>query len=124
MYRNKEVVVKLSEEANQTFVKLSKISSQEKQRGIDSSFHQTLLRSIFRVRDLLKENPFAGDQIEKRRIPKEYISKYDADNIWRIELSNRLRLIYTINSNQIEIITFVLDIFDHKDYDKVFGYKH
>ena len=26
--------------------------------------------------------------------------------------------------NQIEIITFVMDIFNHKDYDKVFGYKH
>ena len=26
--------------------------------------------------------------------------------------------------NRIEIITFIIDIFNHKDYDKVFGYKH
>jgi hypothetical protein len=29
-----------------------------------------------------------------------------------------------ITGNEIEIITFVLDIFDHKDYDKLLGYKH
>ena len=32
-------------------------------------------------------------------------------------------MIYTITGNDVEIITFVLEIMDHKDYDKVFGYK-
>jgi Txe/YoeB family toxin of Txe-Axe toxin-antitoxin module len=76
------------------------------------------------VRDLLKQNPFAGDQVPKRQIPGKYVLKYDADNIWRIELANRWRLVYTISGDNIEIITFVMDIFDHKKYDKVFGYKH
>ena len=124
MYKNKEVIVKLSEEANEVYEELNKIVGEEKKKGIESSFHQSLLRSIKRVKELLKENPFAGDQIPKRQIPKKYFLKYDIDNIWRIELTNRWRLVYSITGNQIEIITFVMDIFNHRDYDRVFGYKH
>ena len=124
MFQGKEVIVKLSEEADDVYQELNKIVGEEKLKGIDSSFHQTLLRSIIRVRDLLKQNPFAGDQVPKRQMPPKYIQKFDVDNIWRIELADRWRLVYTITGNQIEIITFIMDIFDHKDYDKVFGYKH
>ncbi|MEK6824516.1 MAG: hypothetical protein AABX12_00730 [Nanoarchaeota archaeon] len=124
MFQGKEVNVKLSEEADNVYQELNKIVGEEKLKGIDSSFHQTLLRSIIRVRDLLKQNPFAGDQVLKRQMPPKYIQKFDVDNVWRIELADRWRLVYTITGNQIEIITFIMDIFDHKDYDKVFGYKH
>ncbi len=124
MFQGKEVSVRLSEEADSVYQELNKIVGEEKLKGIDSSFHQTLLRSIIRVRDLLKQNPFAGDQVKKKQIPPKYIQKFDVDNVWRIELADRWRLVYTITGNQIEIITFVMDIFDHKEYDKVFGYKH
>jgi len=124
MFQGKEISVRLSEEADNVYQELNKIVGEEKLKGIDSSFHQTLLRSIQRVRDLLKQNPFAGDQVKKKQIPPKYIQKFDADNVWRIELADRWRLVYTITGNQIEIITFIMDIFDHKDYDKVFGYKH
>ncbi len=124
MYRNKEVIVKLSDEARQVFNNLNSIVGQEKIKGIESSFHQTLLRSINRVIMLLKQNPFAGEQIKKSLIPKKYIKEYDIENLWRAELANRWRLVYTITGNQIEIITFILEIFNHKDYDDVFGYKH
>ncbi|MBR9699732.1 hypothetical protein GOV09_04715 [Candidatus Woesearchaeota archaeon] len=124
MFKGKDVRVVLSEEANDAYEELNKIVGDEKKKGIQSSVHQTLLRSINRVRDLLKKNPFAGDQIPKRRIPGKYSLNYDTDNAWRIELANRWRLIYTITGNRVEIITFVMDIVDHKRYDKVFGYKH
>lgn len=124
MFKGKDVIVKLSEEANEVYNELNKIVGGERIKGIESSFHQTLLRSINRVKELLKENPFAGEQIQKKQIPKKYISDYDIDNAWRIELANRWRLIYTITGNQVEIITFVIDIFNHKDYDKIFAYKH
>ena len=120
----KEIIVKLSEEANEVFEELNRIVGEEKQKGIETSFHQTLLRSILRVKDLLKQNPFAGDQVPKRQMPDKYDKKYDAQNIWRIELADRWRLIYTITGNQIEIVTFVVDIFNHRDYDKVLGYKY
>jgi len=124
MYKRKDVIIKLSEEANEIYEELNKIVGEEKNKGINSSFHQTLLKSIHRVRDLLRENPFAGDQVPKRQIPAKYAQKYNADNVWRIELANRWRLVYTITGNQIEIVTFIMDIFNHKNYDNTFGYKH
>lgn len=124
MFNGKDVRVKLSEEANEVYEELNKTVGEERLKGIESSIHQTLLRSINRVRDLLKQNPFAGDQVPKRQIPGKYVLNYDIDNVWRIELADRWRLVYTITGDQIEIITFVMDIFDHKKYDKVFGYKH
>jgi len=124
MFRGKEVIVKLSEEADKVYQELNKSVGEEKMKGVESSFHQTLLRSINRVKDILKQNPFAGDQVPKRQIPEKYILKYDIDNLWRIELADRWRLIYTITGNQVEIINFVVDICNHRDYDKIFGYKH
>lgn len=124
MFKNKEIKVILSEDADEVFRELNKIVGKEKKKKINSSFHQTLLRSIKRVIKLLKENPFAGNQIPKRLIPKEYFKKYEAENLWRIELANRWRLIYTITGNKVEVISFIIDIFNHKKYDKTFGYKH
>ena len=92
-------------------------------KGIEGSFHQTLLRSIERAISSLKQNPFSGNQVPKSLIPDKYKRLYDSENIWRIELSDFWRLIYTIHGNQLEIISFILDIFDHKEYNKIFGYK-
>jgi len=124
MFKGKEIRVILSEEADEIFQELNRIVGTEKKKGIESSFHQTILRSIKKGIELLKKNPFAGNQIPKRLIPGKYIKKYDADNIWRIELADRWRLIYTITGNKLEIISFIISIFNHKGYDKIFGYKH
>ena len=120
---DREIRVVLSKEAEEVYVELNKIVGQEIGKGVKSSFHQTLLRSIKKTIELLKDNPFVGDQIRKRLIPSIYIEKYDAENLWRIELANRWRLIYSIKTRELEIINFVVAIYDHKKYDKVFGYK-
>jgi|SRR3989344_2456319 len=123
MYKDKEVKVILSKEASEVYSELNKIVGEEIKKGINSSFHQTLLRSIKRVIETLKYNPFAGDQVKKMLIPQKYIIKYDSKNVWRIELANRWRLLYMVTSENVEIINFILDIVDHKKYDKIFGYK-
>mgnify|MGYP001593695850 CR=1 FL=1 len=81
MYKNKEVRVLLSEEAKAVYDELNRIVGEEKKQRVESSFHQTLLRSVNRIKDLLKQNPFAGDQVHKSRIPDKYIKKYGANNI-------------------------------------------
>jgi len=55
MFENKEIKVILSEEADEVFQELNRIVGEEKMKGVESSFHQTLLRSIERVIDLLKK---------------------------------------------------------------------
>ena len=60
-----------------------------------------------------------GNNIPKKLIPKTY----DVPNLWRIELSNFWRMLYTIKGDRIEIICFILNIVDHKKYNKIFGYR-
>ena len=109
-FKGKEVQVILSEEAAEEYNELNRIVGEELQRGVTSSVHQSIFRSIDRVKGWLKENPFAGDQVKKSQIPDYYTQKYGVTNLWRIELSNYWRLIYTIQSNEVEIIDFVLDM--------------
>lgn len=123
MFLGKEIRIVLSEEAAAEYNELNRIVGEELQRGVASSVHQSIFRSIDRVKEWLKANPFAGDQVKKSQIPDYYREKYGATNIWRIELSNYWRLIYTIQSDEIEIIDFVLDIIDHNEYNKKFGYR-
>jgi len=42
-----------------------------------------------------------------------------------VELPNYWRMLYTLTDGEskIEIIAFVLDVIDHANYDKKFGYK-
>lgn len=123
IFKGKEVKVVLSARATEQFNELNRIVGDELKRGVASSIHQSILRSIERVRDWLKDNPFFGDQVKKGQIPDCYAEEADVTNLWRIELSNYWRLIYTIQSNEVEIIDFVLDIINHKEYDNKFGYK-
>ena len=83
---------------------------------------QSLLNSINRITEILKNNPQFGDPIPKRLIPKSLI-KEGIQNLYRVELSNFWRMLYTIEGSKIEILVFVLKIMNHKDYDKLFGYR-
>lgn len=122
-FKGKDIKVVLSEEATEEYNELNRIVGDELQRGVTSSVHQSIFRSVERVKGWLKENPFAGEQVQKSLIPDYYLKTYDVTNLWRIDLSDYWRLIYTIQSNEVEIIDFVLNIVDHKKYDKIFGYK-
>ena len=122
-FKRKDIKVVLSEEATEEYNELNRIVGDELQRGVTSSVHQSIFRSVERVKGWLKENPFAGEQVQKNLIPEYYLKTYGITNLWRIDLSDYWRLVYTIQSNEVEIIDFVLNIVDHKKYDKIFGYK-
>ena|SRR3989338_7083004 len=93
-FKGKEVKVVLSANATEQFNELNRIVGEELQRGVTSSVHQSILRSIERVKGWLKDNPFVGDQVKKGQIPDCYINDSGVSNLWRIDLSNYWRLIY------------------------------
>lgn len=105
------------------FNDLNKVVGDEIKKGITSSDHQTLLNSIKQKIELLRDNPEYGVHIPKNKIPKEYVRDYDANNLWKVNLSGAWRMIYTIRGSEIEIISLILDIINHKDYEKKFKYK-
>ena len=122
-FSKKTVRVILSKDATTDYKVLNNIVAQEIQKDITSSHHQAILRSIKRVKELLENNPFAGDNIEKKKIPNKWVKELDLTNLWRIELSNHWRMLYTIRSDKVEVINFVLRIIDHDEYNKILGYK-
>ena len=95
----------------------------QRTNGITSSKDITLLNAINKVFDIIVNNPFYGENAKKDLIPKEYRQKYDADNLFIVDLPDYWRMIYTLESDEIEIITFVLDIIDHDGYNKKFGFR-
>ena len=120
---NKPVRVILLDEADSEYKKLNEIVGQQFKEGKENTEETQLLKSINQKKDFIKANPFYGDNIPKDLIPKEYVIKYNAKNLWRVELVNYWRMLYTIKGDQIEIICFILDILSHKKYNKKFGYK-
>ncbi len=82
-----------------------------------------LKKSMIRAIKDLKQNAFAGVHVPKRLIPKEYIQKYGINNLWKYDLPKGWRLLYTVTSeNEVELISAILDWFDHKEYERKFKY--
>lgn len=80
-------------------------------------------KAITRAIKDLKENAFSGIQLPKRLIPKEYIHKYGINNLWKYDLPKGWRLLYTITAdNEVELISAILEWFDHKEYERRFKY--
>ncbi len=70
----------------------------------------------------LKTKPNKGFQIKKEQIPDIYFKKYEIDNLWKYDLSEDWRMVYTITGNGREITVQIIEWFEHKQYDRRFGY--
>jgi len=81
-----------------------------------------LYKFIERAINDLKKNPISGIKIPKKLWPKYYGKEYQITNLWKYDLPNAWRLIYTIVEDQVMIVNVLLDWFSHKDYEKRFGY--
>ncbi len=70
----------------------------------------------------LKDKPTCGIKIPKKLWPKDYVQKHQITNLWKYDLPNAWRLVYTIEHDEIKIVSIILEWFDHKEYEKRFGY--
>lgn len=114
----KEVRVIFSSEAKEVYEYLNKEAPKSKTE-------RTLFNAVNQKINFIKENPQYGNPVSKKLIPEEYSKKYGKINLFRVELPNFWRMLYTLTEGEakIEVIAFVLDILDHPAYDKRFGYK-
>ena len=119
----KNITIKLVGDAEKAFNGLNRIVGEQRSNSITSSKDITLLAAINRLFDIMVNNPFYGENAKKDLIPKEYRQKYDADNLFIADLPDYWRMIYTLESDEIEIIAFVLDIISHDEYNKKFRFK-
>lgn len=100
------------------------LSSDAKEVAPKSKIEKTILNAITKKIEIIKSNPHYGDPISKSLIPKEYIDKYEISNLFRVELPDYWRMLYSLREGEtkIEIIAFVLDLIDYPTYNKKFGY--
>ncbi|MBS3092005.1 hypothetical protein J4466_01155 [Candidatus Pacearchaeota archaeon] len=113
MFFGKEVRILLKGQAKEAYIELKKRGDKEA---------RILLNSIERIKNILKDNPHYGDPVRKELIP-ESLKRLGINNLYRVELSNYWRMLYTLEGNKVEIFVLVLNILDHNEYNKMFGYK-
>jgi len=70
----------------------------------------------------LEKDPESGTKIPNKFWPRFYVQKYVVSNLWKYDLPNGWRLIYTIETNEVKIVGIILEWFDHKNYEKRFRY--
>jgi len=74
------------------------------------------------IKDIM-QNAYCGRPLPKRLFPKEYIQKYKINNLWKYDLPDGWRLLYTITTpNKVEILAIILEWFNHKEYERRFNY--
>jgi len=114
----KKIKVVLSPEAEEVYKYLNEQAPKSKRERM-------ILNAVNNKVELIKTNHHYGNPIAKKLIPSEYQLKYSVTNLFRVELPNFWRMLYTLTDSEteIEIIAFVLDLIDHDQYDKRFGYK-
>lgn len=108
----KNIIKFADDEVRDSFKKLSEGKSEEKQ----------LLKQISNAFEKLEKDAEKGNKIPRKLWPKEYIEKYEINNLYKINLPNGWRLIYTIKAENISILAIVLEWLKHKDYEKKFNY--
>ncbi len=68
------------------------------------------------------QNAFCGRNVKKELIPKEFIKKFEINNLWIYNLRADWRLLYSVAHDEIEVLALVLDWMNHKDYERLFGF--
>jgi len=100
------------EDVRKSFEALKGSTSEDKQ------LYEWLSRAFKDV----QQNAFCGIQIPKKLIPSEYMKKYGIKNLWKYNMPNAWRLLYSIEANEIKIISIILEWMDHKAYERRMKY--
>jgi len=102
-----------NEKIKSAFDKLKTLKTEEQK------LHDWLERAF----EDLENDAFSGVQIPKRLIPQEYETKFGKlHNLWKYNLPNAWRLIYTIKKDKVVVLSIILEWMTHKEYEKRFKY--
>lgn len=85
---------------------------------------ENLIRDeVMRIILLLKNSSIVGEHVKHEIIPKYYIKRHGVQTLYRVSLPNNWRLVYSIQSfYEKEPTALLLELMDHKKYNKRFGY--
>ncbi|MGB9003546.1 MAG: hypothetical protein WCC52_07060 [Nitrosotalea sp.] len=72
--------------------------------------------------NLLRTDYSMGDKIPRNLWPRKYVREHQVHTLFRYKLRSGWRLVYTVYGTKHEKNCTVLEAFDHKEYEKRFGY--
>lgn len=81
-----------------------------------------LYDSIDGVISRLKKDPASGVKIPRRLWPKVYVVRERINNLWKHDLCDGWRLIYTVRGDEVMILSVILEWMSHKNYERRFNY--
>lgn len=80
--------------------------------------------AISDVIKLLKNDSIIGQHMVRQQIPKYYVKRHNVQILYRVELPQHWRLIYTLltihEGDKPSVL--LLELMDHDQYNKRFGY--
>jgi len=122
---NKIIRITLSPEAEEGYNYLNKEDAEVEKSGKKRTPEVQIFEAFQQKKELIKANKHYGEPIAKSKIPAKFKIQYGITNLFWVELPHFWRFLYSLTEgdSEIEIVAFVLDIVDHKRYDKLFGYK-
>ena len=111
---NKKIEVIVDKKKEKTIKKLLR-----KNNRVNTAFEKAKI--------ILRNNSEAGQYVPRDQWPKKLKQEYHLKNLYRYDLIRSRpgwRLLYTITpEGKVKILVVVLRIFDHKSYNRLFGYK-
>ncbi len=84
----------------------------------DRKLYEWLKRAF----DDLAEDAHCGILVPRRLIPKDYVKKYGIDNLWKYDLPEAWRLLYSVAKEKVVVISIILEWLPHKEYERKFKY--
>jgi Txe/YoeB family toxin of Txe-Axe toxin-antitoxin module len=70
----------------------------------------------------IQEDPVCGIKIPIKLIPKKWTKEFQINNLYKYNLPNAWRLLYSLTGSKVEIIAIILGCFNHKEYERKFKY--
>ena len=99
--------------------KLKEAFDKLKESGTEDRQLYELLNRAF---DDIKNDPSGFIHVPSDLIPKKYKQKYNIDNLWKYDLPNGWRLLYSLSREKVLLLAIILEWFDHKNYERRFDY--
>lgn len=75
---------------------------------------QQLYAGLLKAFQNIEKNAFCGTPIPTKQIPAIYMKKYHIYGLWKYDLPDSWRLWYTIENDQILVVSILLEWMDHK----------
>ena len=94
-------------------------SLEDLERSSDSG-SASIARRVRALRPILLTDSLHGEVVKKDRIPKTLKAQYGIENLFVEDLPSFWRLLYTVVRDRGERYVVVVEIVDHKNYDRWF----